>query len=107
MKSNEQNKKTREYLVKIMGLVYDVHTQTKHHVFVEFSGHVDNVQVRYYLNGWDKNKEFDEALALFRKIREKNPHDNAAELYIARCRNIIDFGISKDWDGVETIKDKY
>jgi len=59
MKSNEQNKKTREYLVKIMGLVYDVHTQTKHHVFVEFSGHVDNVQVRYYLNGWDKNKEFD------------------------------------------------
>jgi len=54
-----------------------------------------------------KNKEFDEALALFRKIREKNPHDNAAELYIARCRNIIDFGISKDWDGVETIKDKY
>lgn len=54
-----------------------------------------------------KNKAFDEALSLFRKVFEVNPHDHAAELYIARCRNIIDFGIPEDWDGVETIKDKY
>ncbi len=54
-----------------------------------------------------KNKQFDEALALFRKVLDINPRDHAAELYIARCRNILDFGISEDWDGVETLKDKY
>lgn len=54
-----------------------------------------------------KNKAFDEALGLFRKVFELNPHDHAAELYIARCRNILDFGIPEDWDGVETIRDKY
>ncbi len=54
-----------------------------------------------------KNKEFDEALALFRNILTINPKDHAAELYIARCRNIINFGIPEDWDGVETIRDKY
>jgi len=54
-----------------------------------------------------KNKQFDEALALFRKLVDRNPRDHAAELYIARCRNIIDFGIPEDWDGVETLKDKY
>lgn len=54
-----------------------------------------------------KNKEFDEALRIFRKIYTNNPRDYAAELYIARCRNILDFGIPKDWDGVETIRDKY
>lgn len=54
-----------------------------------------------------KNKEFDNALGLFRKVNEVNPHDKAAQLYIARCKNILDFGIPEDWDGVETIKDKY
>ena len=54
-----------------------------------------------------KNKAFDEALILFRKISEINPYDHAAELYIARCKNILDFGLPTDWDGVETIRDKY
>ena len=54
-----------------------------------------------------KNKQFDEALVLFRKVFDLNPRDHAADLYIARCRNIIDFGIPEDWDGVETIRDKY
>ena len=54
-----------------------------------------------------KSKQFDEALDLFRNVIGKNPDDHAAELYIARCRNILEFGIPEDWDGVETIKDKY
>ncbi len=54
-----------------------------------------------------KNKEFDDAHKLFRKILEINPDDHAADLYIARCKNILDFGVPADWDGVETIRDKY
>jgi two-component system sensor histidine kinase ChiS len=54
-----------------------------------------------------KNKEFDLALELFGNIIQRNSHDQAASLYIARCRNIIDFGLPHDWDGVETMRDKY
>jgi two-component system sensor histidine kinase ChiS len=54
-----------------------------------------------------KNKEFNEAHKLFKKIIKINPDDYAASLYIARCKNILDFGIPDDWDGVETLRDKY
>jgi class 3 adenylate cyclase len=54
-----------------------------------------------------KNKEFGEAAAIFQRVYLKNPHDRGAEIYIARCKNILDFGIPEDWDGVETIRDKF
>lgn len=54
-----------------------------------------------------KSKQFVEALKHFRNVLALNPKDHAAKLYVARCLNIIDFGIPEDWDGVETIKDKY
>jgi len=54
-----------------------------------------------------KTKSFDAALEIFQKISALNPADRATKLYIARCNNIIDFGIPEDWDGVESIKDKY
>jgi two-component system sensor histidine kinase ChiS len=54
-----------------------------------------------------KNKEFDTAMHLFKKVLKANPNDRAASLYVIRCKNILDFGIPEDWDGVETLKDKY
>ena len=54
-----------------------------------------------------KNKEFDQALELFGSIYKQNPCDQAAALYMVRCRNIIDFGLPHDWDGVETMGEKY
>jgi two-component system sensor histidine kinase ChiS len=54
-----------------------------------------------------KNKEFEEASLIFKSVYKKNPEDRGAALYIARCRNILEFGIPDDWDGVETIRDKY
>ena len=54
-----------------------------------------------------KNKEFDDAAKIFRRVFMKNPEGRGAELYIARCKNILEFGIPEDWDGVETIRDKY
>jgi class 3 adenylate cyclase len=54
-----------------------------------------------------KTKSFDAALEIFHKISTINPADRATKLYIARCNNIIDFGLPEDWDGVESIKDKY
>lgn len=54
-----------------------------------------------------KTRSFDAALEIFARIHEINPGDKATQLYIVRCKNIIDFGLPEDWDGVETLKDKY
>jgi len=54
-----------------------------------------------------KNKEFDEASAILKRVYQLNPDDRGAELYIARCKNILEFGIPEAWDGVETLRDKY
>jgi class 3 adenylate cyclase len=54
-----------------------------------------------------KNKEIDKALEGFQAVAQINPHDFAAKLYIVRCKNIVDFGLPKDWDGVETFRDKF
>jgi len=54
-----------------------------------------------------KSKDFDNALELFKKVHKINPSDKATQLYIVRCKNILEFGIPEDWDGVETIRDKY
>jgi class 3 adenylate cyclase len=54
-----------------------------------------------------KSKDFDNALELFKKVQKINPSDRATQLYLIRCRNILEFGIPEDWDGVETIRDKY
>lgn len=54
-----------------------------------------------------KKKEIDKALEEFKAISQVNPHDFAAKMYIARCKNIVDFGLPKDWDGVETFRDKF
>jgi TolA-binding protein len=50
-----------------------------------------------------KNKEFDEASAIFKRVYLKNPDDRGAELYIT----LLEFGIPEEWDGVETLRDKY
>jgi len=54
-----------------------------------------------------KSKDFDNALELFKNVQKINPYDRATQLYIIRCKNILEFGIPEDWDGVETIRDKY
>jgi class 3 adenylate cyclase len=54
-----------------------------------------------------KNKDFDTALQYFKRVHEENPADKATQLYLARCNNIIEFGLPEDWDGVETLKDKF
>jgi len=54
-----------------------------------------------------KNKEFEEASLIFKSVYQKNPEDRGAQLYITRCKNILEFGIPEDWDGVETIRDKF
>lgn len=57
--------------------------------------------IQYY-----QNRQFSEALQLFRSIAELNPHDHTVKLYISRCEQILRSGIPQDWDGITVIGEK-
>lgn len=46
-----------ELLQKIMIKAYEISNTTKHDVLVNYSGHVNVLDIYYYENGWTKEKE--------------------------------------------------
>lgn len=48
-----------------------------------------------------KNKNFEEALKLFKKTLKQSQLDKASMVYIGRCQKYIDLGVPDDWDGIE------
>ena len=57
--------KQREYIVKILGLAYDVNSKGKDHIFVRFSGHVNQIEVDIHIGGWDKEKDYDKQFSFY------------------------------------------
>ncbi len=53
-----------------------------------------------------KKSEFIESEASFNKVLEENPDDKAADLYIKRCRNLHEYGVPDDWEGVTAFTEK-
>lgn len=49
--------KISELLQKLIAKVYQINKNTKHDVFLRFSGHVNNFDVEYCKNGYAENKE--------------------------------------------------
>jgi class 3 adenylate cyclase len=49
-----------------------------------------------------KNKDFQQALKLFKKTIKINPFDQASMQYVGRCQKFIDLGVPDDWDGIES-----
>ena len=45
-----------ELLQKLILKVYQLNKTTKHHLFLEYSGHVDLITIYYYKNGWSEDK---------------------------------------------------
>lgn len=42
----------KELLQKIILKVYEINEETKHTVFLDFSGHVNKLEIRIYEKGW-------------------------------------------------------
>lgn len=53
-----------------------------------------------------QSKDFKQSLENFKSVLIKNPADVAAQKYIDRCKQAIEFGISESWDGVERLSSK-
>lgn len=47
----------KELLQKIILKVYEINEETKHTVFLDFSGHVDKLQIRIYEKGWKDEED--------------------------------------------------
>ena len=56
-----------ELLKRIMELAYEKSTNTNADIFVGYYPHVELVDVRLYLDGWQMNREPDEALGVSMK----------------------------------------
>lgn len=46
-----------ELLQKLILKVYQINKNTKHDVFLSFSGHVNTFDVNYHKNGWCENNK--------------------------------------------------
>lgn len=47
-----------ELIQKIMLKAYLVNKNTKHTVFLNFSGHVEWLEMQIYINGWEEGEKF-------------------------------------------------
>ena len=50
--------------------------------------------------------EFKEAQEIFEKVMEMGPDDQPSQIFIARCKNLIDAPLPANWDGVLRLKEK-
>ena len=50
--------KKMQLVLDIMQLAVEISENTKTDVFVDYSGHVNQLSVRIYVGGWEKDKEY-------------------------------------------------
>ena len=55
-----------------------------------------------------RGQEWEQALAVFEKLQHENPDDRPAQLYVKRCRDLIDGSVTvpPDWDGSVILSEK-
>lgn len=51
-------------------------------------------------------KEFKEAQKKFEKVMEISPNDQPSQIFVARCKNLMDAPPPANWDGVFRLKEK-
>lgn len=69
-------------ILKIVNKAMLVSNNTKADVFVNYSSHINNLTVFYYIDGWDKDEDFNyyEEIYIDKQTREET---------IAKLRNIL------------------
>lgn len=65
-------------LQKIISKAYEINENTKHTVFVYFYGHVDQIEIYIYLNGWIADE--DEDIYLKTYLDKKNANIELQEI---------------------------
>ena len=57
---------------EIMEMVININNKTKHTTFINFSGHIDEIDITIHIDGWkNKDKKFEEYNNYLNKITSK------------------------------------
>jgi len=79
MKNLPRNKHKAKVL-EILSLAIDVSHNTKHDVFVDYSGHVKSLQVRISEGGWREAQDTEELLSTYLKKNKSSRNVKFKEL---------------------------
>ncbi|MBN1410674.1 MAG: adenylate/guanylate cyclase domain-containing protein, partial [Spirochaetales bacterium] len=52
------------------------------------------------------NKKVEDSYKLFHALKKRTPDDRTTDLYIKRCKQMIDYGIPDGWDGITLVNEK-
>ncbi|MPN38718.1 hypothetical protein SDC9_186243 [bioreactor metagenome] len=89
MKNRNSKKNIASRIAEILRLAHQVTGQGKHCVFVDYSGHVDSLEIRIHLGGWFPNRSDDIEFRVWlpsRKCHFNNASRTFCELSIARAK---------------------
>lgn len=53
------DKRVKRFLLQICFLSLDITKKSKSDVFLNYSGHTNQFDIKIYINGWEKEKEWD------------------------------------------------
>lgn len=61
-----------ELLQKVIAKVYQLNKNTKHDFFFNFSGHINRLDIDYYKDGWNENKNLESIMKFTTELTEEN-----------------------------------
>lgn len=67
-----RNKKKLESVQRILKQAIEISTNSDIDVFVSYSGHVDYIEIRVYLQGWNSESEADYKTEIWSSIRDED-----------------------------------
>lgn len=85
MKTNKKHNLIQEILALSLEINDDKTNSIT--IFVSFSGHCDGLQVRVYLNGWNKENQPDQDFHIFMDYGNCNKNLSAIRNYLLKLKN--------------------
>lgn len=61
-----------ELLQKVITKVYQLNKNTRHDFFFNFAGHINRLDIDYYKDGWNENKNLESIMKFTTELTEEN-----------------------------------
>lgn len=61
-----------DLLQKVIAKVYQLNKNTKHNFFFNFAGHINRLDIDYYKDGWNENKNLESIMKFTTELTEEN-----------------------------------
>ena len=101
-----EDKKIEELMQEILKKSYIINKNTKHSVFVDFSGHVSLFTVCIYLNGWENNKDIDIKLEVYLDRKNQKQIIEKLESMLKRLEELENTNSLKEEEKENVVKSK-